>query len=114
MDYSYLWNWADGKSEFFLQLEDDIIAQHGFLSFIEKSQLSESDPWFVLEFSTLGFIGKLFRTENLKLLTEYVMVLYKSKPVDWLMEEFVQSFRCTRGMEWEKCLKQQGNNKKIQ
>ena len=110
MDYSYLWNWADGKSEFFLQLEDDIIAQHGFLSFIEKSQSSENDPWFVLEFSTLGFIGKLFRTENLKLLTEYVMVLYKSKPVDWLMEEFVQSFRCTRGMEWKKCLEQQGNS----
>ena len=94
MDYSYLWNWADGKSEFFLQLEDDIIAQHGFLSFIEKSQSSESDPWFVLEFSTLGFIGKLFRTENLKLLTEYVMVLYKSKPVDWLMEEFGSNRGC--------------------
>lgn len=50
---------------YYLQLEDDIVAKAGYLSFIKKKVLNDAGDWFLMEFSNLGFIGKLFRTESL-------------------------------------------------
>lgn len=42
--------------------------------------------WFMLEFSTLGFIGKLFRSSDLPLLAQFIALFHREKPVDWLLD----------------------------
>ena len=71
--------WARSKSTFYLQLEDDIVAKSGFLSFIKTKVLNEASDWFLMEFSNLGFIGKLFRSESLTVSPVYTcnMVTYR-------------------------------------
>lgn len=41
--------------------------------------------WAVLEFSELGFIGKLFRATDLPKLSKFMMTFYEEQPVDWLI-----------------------------
>jgi len=62
VDYAALFAFSAGQSEYYLQLEDDVLCAPGYVSdirqFIEKHQRT---VWAMLEFSELGFIGKLFR-----------------------------------------------------
>ena len=53
------------KSQYYIQLEDDVIANPKYLQFIYQKITDQVDNWFMLEFSSLGFIGKLFRTSSL-------------------------------------------------
>ena len=53
------------KSQYYIQLEDDVIAKSGFVDFIMEKINAQVDDWFLLEFSKLGFIGKLFKSESL-------------------------------------------------
>jgi alpha-1,3-mannosylglycoprotein beta-1,4-N-acetylglucosaminyltransferase C len=49
---------------------------------------TRSGLWTMLEFSELGFIGKLFKSSNLPLLSRYMTMFYVEQPVDWLMNYF--------------------------
>jgi len=67
-DYAALFEFSIGQSYYYLQLEDDIQCKAGFVGhirdFINKQQTNRPTvwgPWAMLEFSELGFIGKLFR-----------------------------------------------------
>ena len=64
-DYVYLWMSCIDKSQYYIQLEDDVIANPKYLQFIYQKITDQVDNWFMLEFSSLGFIGKLFRTSSL-------------------------------------------------
>lgn len=45
---------------FLLQLEDDIVAKPNYLSTMKNFALQQpSEEWMILEFSQLGFIGKV-------------------------------------------------------
>ena len=59
------------KSEYYIQLEDDVIANPHYLKFILQKIEDQVDSWFMLEFSSLGFIGKLFRTASLSVRAFY-------------------------------------------
>lgn len=67
------------KSQYYIQLEDDVIANPKYLQFIYQKITDQVDNWFMLEFSSLGFIGKLFRTSSLtvKLILKYFKKLIK-------------------------------------
>eukprot|EP00076_Gallus_gallus_P040747 XP_025006285.1 alpha-1,3-mannosyl-glycoprotein 4-beta-N-acetylglucosaminyltransferase-like protein MGAT4D isoform X2 [Gallus gallus] len=68
------------------KLEDDIIAKPDYIQSIENFAAEQSQEWMVLEFSQLGFIGKLFKTEDLPLIVEFFVMFYKDKPIDWLLD----------------------------
>ena len=53
------------KSQYYIQLEDDVIAKSGYLKFIMETINEQIDDWFMLEFSELGFVGKLFKSQTL-------------------------------------------------
>lgn len=95
LDYLFLWTWCIGKSNFYLQLEDDIIAKPKYLEFVDKAVQKETSSWFILEFSNLGFIGKLFRNSQLRVLVNFVMLFYKEKPVDWLLDNLLYTKVCS-------------------
>ncbi|POI35054.1 hypothetical protein CIB84_001194 [Bambusicola thoracicus] len=86
LDYSFLMLYAQPKGTFYLQLEDDIIAKPDYVQSIENFAAEQSQEWMVLEFSQLGFIGKLFKSEDLPLLVEFFLMFYKDKPIDWLLD----------------------------
>ena len=67
-DYLFLWSYSLGRSQYFIQLEDDIVAKPDYLSFVHKAITSEPPGWLMLEFSSLGFIGKCFRDADLKVI----------------------------------------------
>jgi hypothetical protein len=63
LDFAFLMAYSQIKATFYVQLEDDILAKRGFITIMKqfavaKTAKQEQDPWFVLDFCQLGFIGK--------------------------------------------------------
>uniref|UniRef100_A0A915PLT8 Alpha-1,3-mannosyl-glycoprotein 4-beta-N-acetylglucosaminyltransferase A n=1 Tax=Setaria digitata TaxID=48799 RepID=A0A915PLT8_9BILA len=87
LDYMYLMLYCQQRGEYYLQLEDDVLAKTGYISHIRKFiDEKVADDWLMLEFSSLGFIGKLFRTSDLTLLLQFIAMFHRQKPVDWLLD----------------------------
>ncbi|XP_035182212.1 alpha-1,3-mannosyl-glycoprotein 4-beta-N-acetylglucosaminyltransferase-like protein MGAT4D isoform X1 [Oxyura jamaicensis] len=89
LDYSFLMLYAQPKGTFYLQLEDDIIAKPDYIQSIKNFAVQQSQEWMILEFSQLGFIGKLFKSEDLPLIVEFFLMFYKDKPIDWLLDHLL-------------------------
>ena len=60
-DYATLFAFSAGQSHYYLQLEDDVQCASGFVDSIRQFIQKQRSVWAMLEFSELGFIGKLFR-----------------------------------------------------
>ncbi|MEE6461484.1 hypothetical protein FKM82_001299 [Ascaphus truei] len=61
LDYSFLMLYAQPKGVYYLQLEDDVIAKPEYFQSLKNFATQQmSDDWMILEFSQLGFIGRLF------------------------------------------------------
>ena len=60
------------KSQYYIQLEDDVIAKSGFLEFIMDKINAQIDDWFLLEFSNLGssHLLVLFKISWIKKMTK--------------------------------------------
>ncbi|XP_030306544.1 alpha-1,3-mannosyl-glycoprotein 4-beta-N-acetylglucosaminyltransferase-like protein MGAT4D [Calypte anna] len=89
LDYSFLMLYAQPKGTFYLQLEDDIIAKSDYVESIKNFAAKQTQEWMILEFSQLGFIGKLFKSEDLPLIVEFFLMFYKDKPIDWLIDHLL-------------------------
>lgn len=60
LDFAFLMAYAQPKATFYVQLEDDILAKRGFVTIMKNFALDKTvhrEPWFVLDFCQLGFIG---------------------------------------------------------
>ncbi|XP_070804793.1 alpha-1,3-mannosyl-glycoprotein 4-beta-N-acetylglucosaminyltransferase-like protein MGAT4D [Pituophis catenifer annectens] len=110
LDYSFLMMYAQQKGTYYLQLEDDIVANPRYLYtinyFIEQKL---SQEWIVLEFSRLGFIGKLFRCKDLPLIVEFFLMFYKDKPIDWLLDHLISVKVCNPEKNGKDCESRKSN-----
>ncbi|NWH99102.1 MGT4B acetylglucosaminyltransferase, partial [Tichodroma muraria] len=88
------------------QLEDDIIAKPDFIESIQSFAAQQSQDWMVLEFSQLGFIGKLFKSEDLPLIVEFFLMFYKDKPIDWLIDHLLWVKVCNPEKDATHCEKE--------
>lgn len=62
-----------------------------FLTTIKKrveEQEGKKFTWATLEFSALGYIGKLYKSAHLPLLARFLFIFYQEMPCDWLMTHF--------------------------
>uniref|UniRef100_V9KCP5 Alpha-1,3-mannosyl-glycoprotein 4-beta-N-acetylglucosaminyltransferase B n=1 Tax=Callorhinchus milii TaxID=7868 RepID=V9KCP5_CALMI len=110
LDYSFLMMYAQPKGTFYLQLEDDIIAKNNYLQTIKNfAQQQPSDDWMILEFSQLGFIGKLFKNADLPLTVEFIIMFYKDKPIDWLLDHILWVKVCNPEKDAKHCDRQKAN-----
>ncbi|XP_078395193.1 alpha-1,3-mannosyl-glycoprotein 4-beta-N-acetylglucosaminyltransferase B-like isoform X2 [Cetorhinus maximus] len=110
LDYSFLMMYAQAKGAFYLQLEDDIIATPNYLqTMINFAQQQPSDDWMTLEFSQLGFIGKLFKSPDLTLVVEFIIMFYKDKPIDWLLDHILWVKVCNPEKDAKHCDRQKAN-----
>ncbi|KRY47876.1 Alpha-1,3-mannosyl-glycoprotein 4-beta-N-acetylglucosaminyltransferase A [Trichinella britovi] len=86
LDYIYLMSYCRSRGQYYMQLEDDVITKPNYLSFIRTFvDNNAGSSWLMLEFSSLGFIGKLFRSRTLPLIIHFLVLFHRDKPVDWLL-----------------------------
>ncbi|XP_069098668.1 alpha-1,3-mannosyl-glycoprotein 4-beta-N-acetylglucosaminyltransferase-like protein MGAT4D [Pleurodeles waltl] len=110
LDYSLLMLYAQPKGVFYVQLEDDIVAKPQYFQSIKTFALQQpSDEWLFLEFSQLGFIGKLFKSKDLPLIVEFFLMFYKDKPIDWLLDHILWVKVCNPEKDAKHCDRQKAN-----
>ena len=87
LDYAFLMMYAQSRSMFYVQMEDDLMATPSYASTIKAFAIQQqNNNWLMIEFSSLGFIGKLFKSSDLSTLVEFFLMFYKEKPNDWLLD----------------------------
>ncbi|XP_047208652.1 alpha-1,3-mannosyl-glycoprotein 4-beta-N-acetylglucosaminyltransferase B-like isoform X2 [Girardinichthys multiradiatus] len=90
LDYSFLMLYAQDKGRYYIQLEDDVFAKTGYYSDMKAFAMEPaSTEWLYLEFSQLGFIGKMFKTSDLPMIAEFFLMFHKDKPIDWLLDHIL-------------------------
>ena len=88
LDFAYLMLYSQPFSEFYLQIEDDVIVSKNYLQNLESYiSACANKPWLYLRFSKLGFIGLLFKSEDLTKVSEFFMILFDEKPCDLLIND---------------------------
>uniref|UniRef100_A0A8K9Y2Q8 Alpha-1,3-mannosyl-glycoprotein 4-beta-N-acetylglucosaminyltransferase B n=1 Tax=Oncorhynchus mykiss TaxID=8022 RepID=A0A8K9Y2Q8_ONCMY len=109
LDYSFLMLYAQEKGTYYVQLEDDIVANPGY-SQTMKTYVRKlaTDDWMFLEFSQLGFIGKMFRASDLPMIAEFFLMFYKDKPIDWLLDHILWVKACNPEKDAKDCNLQKG------
>ncbi|KAK6756427.1 hypothetical protein RB195_014691 [Necator americanus] len=106
LDYFYLMSYGRQKADYYLHLEDDIIATPKYMrTILNYIKLKEGRPWFSMHFSTLGFIGKLFRSDDIKYITHAVASYYKHKPIDWIFLDVEYNIACSPEYKKDQCTK---------
>uniref|UniRef100_A0ACB8E8A5 Uncharacterized protein n=1 Tax=Sphaerodactylus townsendi TaxID=933632 RepID=A0ACB8E8A5_9SAUR len=89
------------------ELEDDIIAKPDYIQIIKDfAKQQSSNDWMILEFSQLGFIGKLFRSRDLPLIVEFFLMFHKDKPIDWLLDHLLWVKVCSPEKDAKHCERQ--------
>ena len=62
LDYAFLMMYAQSRGTYYVQLEDDILTTHGYVTKMIKFALNKDASkvdWFLLDFCQLGFIGAI-------------------------------------------------------
>uniref|UniRef100_A0A8C4PXT6 Alpha-1,3-mannosyl-glycoprotein 4-beta-N-acetylglucosaminyltransferase B n=1 Tax=Eptatretus burgeri TaxID=7764 RepID=A0A8C4PXT6_EPTBU len=110
LDYSFLMLYGQSKGKYFVQLEDDIVARPNYLSImLNFAEQQPSEDWLILEFSQLGFIGKLFKSTDLSLIVEFFLMFHKDKPIDWLLDHILWVKTCNPEKDAKHCERQKAN-----
>ena len=91
-DFAFMFLYSQNISNYYIQIEDDVVCARNFVvhieEFIKTINKSKNAPWALLEFSELGFIGKLFKSSDLHKLAQYMLTFYDEQPIDWLITYF--------------------------
>ncbi|XP_063046590.1 alpha-1,3-mannosyl-glycoprotein 4-beta-N-acetylglucosaminyltransferase B-like isoform X1 [Engraulis encrasicolus] len=104
LDFSFLMMYCQPKGTFYVQLEDDIVAKVGYTDAMKKfANGLSSEDWLYLEFSQLGFIGKLFRSSDLPMIVEFFLMFHKDKPIDWLLDHILWVKVCNPERDAKHC-----------
>ncbi|XP_050924967.1 alpha-1,3-mannosyl-glycoprotein 4-beta-N-acetylglucosaminyltransferase B-like [Lates calcarifer] len=107
LDFSFLMLYAQDKGTYYVQLEDDVVAKAGYYNDMKTFATQESSkPWLYLEFSQLGFIGKMFRTRDLPMIAEFFLMFHRDKPIDWLLDHILWVKVCNPEKDAKHCNEQ--------
>ncbi|KAI1721767.1 n-Acetylglucosaminyltransferase-IV (GnT-IV) conserved region domain-containing protein [Ditylenchus destructor] len=98
LDYAYLMLYARTffpHFKYYVQLEDDVDTIQKYATAM-KHFGDTHNGWVMCEFSHLGFIGKMFRQSDLFFVTQFILLLYRELPVDWIMDQLLVTKYCPR------------------
>uniref|UniRef100_A0A8C2D569 Zgc:101663 n=1 Tax=Cyprinus carpio TaxID=7962 RepID=A0A8C2D569_CYPCA len=89
VDYSYLLHFSSNLSQYYIMLEDDVSCSKNFLTSMREHIGSVGNSkWVTLEFSKLGYIGKLYQSRDLPILARFLYNFYQEMPCDFLLSHF--------------------------
>ena len=83
--------YAPNISRYYIQIEDDVRCANGFVRSIERflhKLTTDRTYWAIVDFSSLGFIGKLLRSTDLRTFAHFLLLFYQEQPVDFLINQF--------------------------
>lgn len=104
LDYTFLMMYARSRGTYYVQLEDDVISKPGYVTIMKNFALNQKlNDWLLLEFSHLGFIGKLFKSTDLPFIVEFFLMFHKDKPVDWLLDHLLYVKVCNPEKDNKHC-----------
>ncbi|XP_076262886.1 alpha-1,3-mannosyl-glycoprotein 4-beta-N-acetylglucosaminyltransferase a [Rhynchophorus ferrugineus] len=109
LDFAFLMSYCQSKGTFYVQLEDDILAVPRYVTEMKNFALDKTakkEPWFVLDFCQLGFIGKMFKSAELPWLISFFQMFYNDKPVDWLLDHLLYTKICNYEKNNDICKKE--------
>ena len=98
--------YAQSRGTFYVQLEDDILTKPNFVATMRDfalGKIAAHEPWFLIDFCQLGFIGKMFSTSDLPVLIQFLLSFYNDKPNDWLLPQLIRTKFCKLEQDVEKC-----------
>lgn len=88
VDYVFIFLYCQHLSTYYMQMEDDVYTIPNYLDVV-KDYISEMRfQWTCLEFSELGFIGKLYHSYDLEKLAKMVLLFYEEQPCDFTYLHF--------------------------
>ena len=87
-DYAYLMTYCQHMSQYYMQLEDDVLSSPDFVKAVQEFISNQRESWICLEFSHIGFIGKLYKSKHLGKLGTFIRTFYSEQPVDFLFRYF--------------------------
>lgn len=85
VDFAFLMLYCQKLSSYYIQLEDDVLSAPNFVTDIKSFVSNQTSNWICLEFSTLGFIGKLFHSRDLKVISSVLLTYFSETPCDILL-----------------------------
>ncbi|XP_004700146.2 alpha-1,3-mannosyl-glycoprotein 4-beta-N-acetylglucosaminyltransferase-like protein MGAT4E [Echinops telfairi] len=89
VDHAFLMSYAANLSDYFLLLADNVFCGPKFVNHIQRQVTKmKSHPWILLEFSNMGFLGKLFHSRDLPLLAQFLLLFHAEKPLERLIPHF--------------------------
>ncbi|XP_063128156.1 MGAT4 family, member E isoform X1 [Rattus norvegicus] len=89
VDHAFLMSFATKLSPYFLLIEDDVFCAPNFVDHIRSKVIGRKpNTWVLLEFSNMGILGKLLHSKDLPLLTRFLLLFHKERPLDWLIRHF--------------------------
>ncbi|XP_032384269.1 alpha-1,3-mannosyl-glycoprotein 4-beta-N-acetylglucosaminyltransferase B isoform X1 [Etheostoma spectabile] len=106
LDFSFLMLYAQDKGTYYVQLEDDVVAKAGYFNTMKTYANQRSQKWLYLEFSQLGFIGKMFQSRDLPMIAEFFLMFHRDKPIDWLLDHILWVKVCNPEKDAKDCDKQ--------
>ena len=103
-DAAYLMNYCQNKADYYLMLEDDVIAAKGYAeAILDFAYQNQDSDYLYLSFTRYSSIGKLFRASDISTWVTYFLTFYEVKPIDWLMQDFAVIKYCTHEMPDKAC-----------
>ena len=57
-----------------------------------RKNFFSNDRWAHLSFSTLGFIGKLFKSDHMNAMATFYNMYFDEQPIDWLINYYRDGF----------------------
>ena len=108
LDFAYLMMYSYSRGDYYIQLEDDVIAAPEYVSLIKKcitDLKNNNTEWFTVKFCRLGFIGQLLKCQDLPQLITFLLIFHEDQPSDWLLDYLVQVRTCRKDKNDKDCRK---------
>jgi alpha-1,3-mannosylglycoprotein beta-1,4-N-acetylglucosaminyltransferase C len=87
-DYSEAFRLSYGLGEYYMHIEDDVIAGKDFDAYVFR-EIAQGGNWCSIHMTQGGFIGWVFRNNDLPRLSALFREFRDEMPPDWLIEFFV-------------------------
>nr|XP_034309581.1 alpha-1,3-mannosyl-glycoprotein 4-beta-N-acetylglucosaminyltransferase C-like isoform X1 [Crassostrea gigas] len=84
VDYAFIFLYCQHLSTYYMQMEDDVYTISNYPKVIKEYISTMTFPWTCLEFSELGFTGKLYHSYDLERLAKMVLLFYEKQPCDFI------------------------------
>lgn len=110
LDAAFLMSYARNRSQYFLMLEDDVTSKRNFFrdmkNYVEHlNKVFLKNPWKIIKISPVGNVATLFRSEDLMEIVTFMNLFFNDKPIDWLLEDFLNVKYCSPEIQRDKCEK---------